>query len=88
MKLLNRFINFSGATGALLCSLLICFTVQAQTGTAVIRGAVTDPQGKLVAQDEPTVKFTIPLSGIYYVVVVGEGSHSGQIPYMLSLTSP
>ncbi len=49
MKLLNRFINFSSAAGVLLWSLLICFNTLAQTGTAVIRGAVTDPQGKAVA---------------------------------------
>jgi hypothetical protein len=49
MKLLNRFINFSSTLGVLLCSVLICFNVLAQTGTAIIRGTVTDPQGKAVA---------------------------------------
>jgi hypothetical protein len=49
MKLLNRLIKFSSAFGVLLCSVLICANVLAQTGTAVIRGTVTDPQGKAVA---------------------------------------
>lgn len=49
MKLLNRFINFSSACGVLCCSLLIGINILAQTGTAIIRGTITDPQGKAVA---------------------------------------
>ena len=49
MKLLQSSTIFRKRLGLLVCwAGLLCLSLAAQTGTAVIRGAVTDPQGKAV----------------------------------------